>query len=147
MLLYVIPSRNTILNENTSLLENQRATWKKDRVPSEISAPEPRKDRVLTKQHCGLRGHKMLFRPLYQEISLPPTPALPFSSGDHLPGGANKRGCCTASAFRGQVSYDLRCSMAMLAVDIHTSYVNMPPPFDFLYHVPFDQKACGFTSL
>lgn len=73
-------------------------------------------------------GTQMLFRPLYQKISLPPTPALPFSSGDHLPGGANKRGCWTASAFRGQVSYDLRCSMAMLAVDIHTSYVNMPPP-------------------
>lgn len=63
MLLYVIPSGNTILNENTSLLENQRATWKKDRVPSEISAPEPRKDRVLTKQHRRLRGHKCYFDP------------------------------------------------------------------------------------
>lgn len=125
MLLHVIPSRNTILNENTSLLENQRATWKKDRVPSEISAPEPRKDRVLTKQHCGLRGHKCYFDPYTRNFT---TPALPFSSGDHLPGGANRRGCWTASAFRGQVSYDLRCSMAMLAVDIHTSYVNMPPP-------------------
>lgn len=68
MLLHVIPSGNTILNENTSLWKNQRATWKKDRVLSEISAPEPRKDRVLTKQHRRLRGHKMLFRPLYQEI-------------------------------------------------------------------------------
>lgn len=90
----------------------------------------------------------MLFRPLYQEIGNFTTPALPFSSGDHLPEGTNKRGCWTASAFRGQVSHDLRCSIAMLAVDIHTSYVNMsPPPFDFLYRVPFDQKVCGFTSL
>lgn len=125
-----IPSGNTILNENTSLLENQRATWKKDRVLSEISAPEPRKDRVLTKQHRRLRGHKCYFDPYTRKFHclLPPTPALPFSSGDHLPGPADKRGCWTASAFRGQVSYDLRCSMAMLAVDIHTSYVNKPPP-------------------
>lgn len=125
MLLHVIPSGNTLLNENTSLWKNQRATWKKDRVPSEISAPEPRKDRVLTKQHRRLRGHKCYFDPYTRKFT---TPALPFSSGDHLPGGANKRGCWTASAFRGQVSYDLRCSMAMLAVDIHTSYVNMPTP-------------------
>lgn len=69
MLSYVIPSGNTILNENTSLLENQRATWKKDRVPSEISAPEPRKDRVLTKQYRRLRGHKCYFDPYTRKFT------------------------------------------------------------------------------
>lgn len=128
MLLYVIPSGNTILNENTSLLENQRATWKKDRVPSEISASEPRKDRALTKQHCGLRGHKMLFRPLYQEFHylLLPLSHSPLAiiflgeptSGDvgrHLLSGVMSPTMCDGL-------------MAMLAVDIHTSYVNMPTP-------------------
>lgn len=147
MLLHVIPSGNTILNKNTSLLENQRATWKKDRVPSEISAPEPRKDRVLTKQYRRLRGHKCYFDPYtrkfhYLLLPLPHSPlAIIFlgkpTSGDvgrHLLSGVKSPTMCDGL-------------MAMLAVDIHTSYVNMPPPFDFLYHVPFDQKVCGFTSL
>lgn len=80
MLLHVIPSGNTILNENTSLLENQRATWKKDRVPSEISTPEPRKDRVLTKQHRRLRGHKCYFDPYTRKFHHSRSPILLWRS-------------------------------------------------------------------
>lgn len=148
MLLHVIPSGNTILNENTSLWKNQRATWKKDRVLSEISAPEPRKDRVLTKQHRRLRGHKMLFRPLYQEIHylLLPLSHSPLAiiflgeptSGDvgrHLLSGVKSPTICDVLWLCSPWTY------------IPPTSICPPPPFDFLYHVPFDQKVCGFTSL
>lgn len=88
----------------------------------------------------------MLFRHLYQKIS-----PLPLS---HSPLAINFLGKPTSGDvgrhLLSGVKYPTICGvlwLGMLAVDIHTSYVNIPPPFDFLYHVPFDQKACGFTSL
>lgn len=146
MLLYVIPSGNTILNENTSLLENQRATWKKDRVLSEISAPEPRKDRVLTKQHCGLRGHKCYFDPYTRKFHHSRSPILLWRSSSR---GSQQAGMLDGICFPG--SSLLRFAMFYgYARRGHTYLLRQyvpPPPFDFLYHVPFDQKACGFTSV
>lgn len=98
MLLYVIPSGNTILNENTSLLENQRATWKKDRVPSEISAPEPRKDRVLTRQHRRLRGHKCYFDPYTRKFHHSRSPILLWRSSSW---GSQQAGMLDGICFPG----------------------------------------------
>lgn len=118
-------------------MEESESNLEKDRVPSEISAPEPRKDRVLTKQRCGLRGHKCYFDPynLYQKISPLPLSHSPLAiiflgeptSGDvgrHLLSGVKSPTMCDGL-------------MAMLAVDIHTSYVNMPPPPFFTFSTMF----------
>lgn len=77
----------------------------------------------------------MLFRPLYQKISPLPLSHSPLAiiflgkptSGDvgrHLLSGVKSPTMCDGL-------------MGMLAVDIHTSYVNMPPPPFFTFSTMF----------